>query len=167
GLLRVREGTIVLHSMKWPDEVRSPESLAPREVEVGEDEIAQALQLADRMTIENLSGFRDEYRQALEGIIAAKAEGKPLPAPAEDGKQEKGEVVDLMATLNASVAAAKESRGEHGEDATVHKMRPSKKTARKTPAKKTASSKSAAAKKTTGRSSTAAKKAAAKKRSAS
>ncbi|WP_097867725.1 non-homologous end joining protein Ku [Streptomyces sp. rh34] len=171
GLLRVREGAIVLHSMKWPDEVRSPESLAPREAEVGEDEIAQALQLADRMTIEDLSGFRDEYREALEGIIAAKSEGKPLPAPAEDGKQEKGEVVDLMAALNASVAAAKESRGEHGEDATVHEMRPSKKTARKAPAKKTASSKSAAAKKTTGRSSTAAKKTtkktAAKKRSAS
>ncbi|MFJ2080558.1 Ku protein [Streptomyces anulatus] len=172
GLLRVREGAIVLHSMKWPDEVRSPESLAPREVEVGEEEVEQALQLADRMTIEDLSGFRDEYREALEGIIAAKAEGKPLQAPAEDGKQEQGEVVDLMAALNASVAAAKESRGEHGEDATVHKMRPSKKTARKAPAKKTASSKSAAAKKTTGRSSTAAKKtpgkkAAAKKRSAS
>ncbi|MEU5234562.1 Ku protein [Streptomyces anulatus] len=171
GLLRVREGAIVLHSMKWPDEVRSPESLAPREAEVGEEEIEQALQLADRMTIEDLSGFRDEYRQALEGIIAAKAEGKPLPAPAEDGKREQGEIVDLMAALNASVKAAKESRGEHGEDATVHKMRPSKKTTRKTPAKKTASSKSAAAKKTTGRSSTAAKKTtkktAAKKRSAS
>ncbi|MFI0762393.1 Ku protein [Streptomyces anulatus] len=160
GLLRVREGAIVLHSMKWPDEVRNPESLAPREAEVGEDEIEQALQLADRMTIEDLSGFRDEYRQALEGIIAAKAEGKPLPAQAEDGKREQGRVVDLMAALNASVAAAKESRGEHGEDATVHKMRPSKKTARKAPAKKTTSSKSAAAKKTT-------KKTAPKKRSAS
>ncbi|MFF1265264.1 Ku protein [Streptomyces anulatus] len=160
GLLRVREGAIVLHSMKWPDEVRNPESLAPREAEVGEDEIEQALQLADRMTIEDLSGFRDEYRQALEGIIAAKAEGKPLPAQAEDGKREQGRVVDLMAALNASVAAAQESRGEHGEDATVHKMRPSKKTARKAPAKKTTSSKSAAAKKTT-------KKTAPKKRSAS
>ncbi|WP_405192827.1 Ku protein [Streptomyces anulatus] len=144
GLLRVREGAIVLHSMKWPDEVRSPESLAPRAVEVGEDEIAQALQLADRMTIEDLSGFRGEYRQALEGIIAAKAEGKPLPAQAEDGKREQGEVVDLMVALNASVAAAKESRGEHGEDATVHKMRPSKKTARKAPAKKMAAKKRSA-----------------------
>ncbi|MEV6439645.1 Ku protein [Streptomyces anulatus] len=172
GLLRVREGAIVLHSMKWPDEVRSPESLAPREVEVGEDEIAQALQLADRMTIEDLSGFRDEYREALEGMIAAKADGKPLPAIAEDGKREQGEVVDLMAALNDSVAAAKESRGEDGADATVHEMRPSQKAARKTPAKKTASSKSAAAKKPSGRSSstskkTLGKKAAAKKCSAS
>ncbi|MFI0020061.1 non-homologous end joining protein Ku [Streptomyces griseus] len=162
GLLRIREGAIVLHSMKWPDEVRSPDDVtAPREVEVGEEEIEQALQLAEQMTIEDLSGFHDEYREALEDIIAAKAEGKPLPAPAEDGTQEKGEVVDLMAALNASVAAAKESRGEDGEDATVHEMRPSKKTARKTPAKKTAASKKTTASKTP------AKKTATKKRSAS
>lgn len=49
-----------------------------------------------------------------------------------------------MVALNASVAAAKESRGEHGEDATVHKMRPSKKTARKAPAKKMAAKKRSA-----------------------
>ncbi len=61
GPIRIREGAIVLHSMKWPDEVRSPESLAPREV--GEDEIEQALQLADRMTIEDLSGFRTSCLQ--------------------------------------------------------------------------------------------------------
>ncbi|MGW1154821.1 non-homologous end joining protein Ku [Streptomyces rubiginosohelvolus] len=162
GLLRIREGAIVLHSMKWPDEVRSTTDVAvPREVEVGEEEIEQALQLAEQMTIADLSGFHDEYREALEDIIAAKAEGKPLLAPAEDAGKEKGEVVDLMAALNASVKAAEESRGEHGEDATVHEMRPSKKTPRKTTAKKTATSKSSAAKKTAG------KKAASKRRSAS
>ncbi|MFE8977595.1 Ku protein [Streptomyces cyaneofuscatus] len=175
GLLRIREGAIVLHSMKWPDEVRDPQELAPRVVEVGEEAIEQALQLADRMTIENLSGFRDEYRQALEDIIAAKADGKPLPSAADGEENKAGEVVDLMAALNASVKAAKESRGEDhdGEDATVHEMRPAKKTGRAAPAKKkAASSKSAAAKKTTARSTSAAKKStgkktAAKKRSAS
>ncbi|MFJ9195458.1 non-homologous end joining protein Ku [Streptomyces globisporus] len=167
GLLRIREGAIVLHSLKWPDEVRSPQELAPREVEVGEEEIEQALQLAERMTIEDLSGFHGEYREALENIIAAKSEGKPLPSPAGEGKQGKGEVVDLMAALNASVKAAKESRGENGEDATVHEMRPSKKTSRKTTAKKTASSKGTAAKKTTASKKTAGKKAASKRRSAS
>lgn len=29
GLLRVRDDAIVLHAMRWPDEIRSPESLAP------------------------------------------------------------------------------------------------------------------------------------------
>ncbi|MEV7882508.1 non-homologous end joining protein Ku [Streptomyces microflavus] len=144
GLLRIRAGAIVLHSMKWPDEVRDPQELAPKVVEVGEEEIEQALQLADRMTIENLSGFRAEYREVLEDIIAAKADGKP--------------------------------RGENhdGREATVHEMRPAKRTGGRTaPAKKkTASSKTAAAKKTTARSTSAAKKragtkTAAKKRSAS
>ncbi|MFD5694393.1 non-homologous end joining protein Ku [Streptomyces rubiginosohelvolus] len=167
GLLRIREGAIVLHSMKWPDEVRNTTDVAvPREVEVGEEEVEQALQLAEQMTIEDLSGFHDEYREALEEIIAAKAEGKPLPSPAEDGKPEKGEVVDLMAALNASVKAAEESRGERGEDATVHEMRPSKKTSRKSTAKKTATSKGTAAKKTASKK-TAGKKAASKRRSAS
>ncbi|MEU0306524.1 Ku protein [Streptomyces cyaneofuscatus] len=174
GLLRIREGAIVLHSMKWPDEVRDPQELAPRAVEVGEEEIEQALQLADRMTIDDLSGFRDEYREALEDIIAAKADGKPLPSPGEGEKKNAGEVVDLMAALNASVKAAKESRGEDredhhdGEDATVHEMRPAKKTGGRTaPAKKkTASSKTAAAKKTTARSTSAAKKSAGKKTAA-
>ncbi|MFD8477308.1 Ku protein [Streptomyces globisporus] len=168
GLLRIREGAIVLHSMKWPDEVRNTADVAvPRDVEVGEEEIEQALQLSEQMTIEDLSGFRDEYREALENIIAAKSEGKPLPSPAGEEKQGKGEVVDLMAALNASVKAAKESRGEDGEDATVHEMRPSKKTSRKTTAKKAATSKSTAAKKTTASKKTAGKKAASKRRSAS
>ncbi|MFE1479012.1 Ku protein [Streptomyces cyaneofuscatus] len=173
GLLRVREGAIVLHSMKWPDAVREPQELAPRAVEVGEEEIDQALQLADRMTIENLSGFRDEYREALEDIIAAKADGKPLPSPGEGEEKNAGEVVDLMAALNASVKAAKESRGEDredhqdGEDATVHEMRLAKKTGGRTaPAKKKAASKTAAAKKTTARSTSAAKKSARKKTAA-
>ncbi|MFD8440155.1 Ku protein [Streptomyces microflavus] len=177
GLLRIREGAIVLHSMKWPDEVRDPQELAPKAVEVGEEEIEQALQLADRMTINDLSGFRDEYRQALENIIAAKADGKPLPSPDEDEEKKAGEVVDLMAALNASVKAAKESRGENhdGQDATVHEMRPAKKTGggRTTPAKKkAASSKTTAAKKTSASTSSRAKKStgkktAAKKRTAS
>ncbi|WP_342790450.1 hypothetical protein [Streptomyces hawaiiensis] len=38
GLLRVREDVIVLHAMRWPDEIRSPEELlAP--VELSDEEI--------------------------------------------------------------------------------------------------------------------------------
>ncbi|MFH9477799.1 Ku protein [Streptomyces anulatus] len=137
GLLRVREGAIVLHSMRWPDEIRSPESLAPRQVELDDDEIDRAVQLTDTMALDSIAGFRDAYRDALEELIAAKSEGRELPEPAEGGEQEEGKVVDLMAALNASVEAAKESRGEGGggegggREATVHEMRPRKKTASK------------------------------------
>ncbi|RAJ47835.1 hypothetical protein K388_07146, partial [Streptomyces sp. KhCrAH-43] len=49
--------------------------------------------------------------------------------------------------LNASVAAAREGRGESGEDATVHDIRPRKKSSAKKPAaKKTATKKTTASK---------------------
>ncbi|RPK88370.1 Ku protein [Streptomyces sp. ADI98-10] len=168
GLLRVREGAIVLHSMRWPDEIRSPESLAPREVELREDEIERAVQLTDTMALDSIAGFRDAYRDALEELLTAKSEGRELPGPAEGGEREEGKVVDLMAALSASVEAAKESRGEDGGgEATVHEMRPGKKTAPrkaaasgKTTGQKAGGRKTAAAKKTTGTKRTARKQSA-------
>ncbi len=168
GLLRVREGAIVLHSMRWPDEVRSPESLAPRQVELDDEEIERAVQLTDTMALDSIAGFRDTYRDALEELLTAKSEGREIPQPAEDAEQEEGKVVDLMAALNASVEAARESRGEDGGgEATVHEMRPRKKTApRRTASSGTSATgrkKAAASGKAAGRKAGAGKTAAAKK----
>ncbi|MDX3059731.1 Ku protein [Streptomyces sp. NE06-03E] len=164
GLLRVRDDAIVLHSMRWPDEIRSPESLAPRETELDEDEIERAVQLTDSMALDDISGFRDRYREALEELLTAKSEGKVLPAAAGEEEEEPGKVMDLMAALNASVKAAKETRGE---DATVHEMTPGRpRTRKKAPAKKTASKKTTATAKKQPAKKTAAKTAP-KKRTAS
>ncbi|MER7108835.1 non-homologous end joining protein Ku [Streptomyces sp. NPDC000229] len=145
GLLRVQKGAIVLHSMRWPDEIRDPSELAPGAVDIGDSEIDGAVALIDAMTTDDLTQFHDEYRQALEEVIHAKVDGRKPEQPTAAGEPT-GEVVDLMAALNASVEKARASRGE---DATVHDMpkRASKKTAAKkqaakrttkTPAKKTA-----------------------------
>ncbi|MFF0072315.1 Ku protein [Streptomyces sp. NPDC005494] len=160
GLLRVRDDAIVLHAMRWPDEIRSPETLAPREAELDEGEIERAVQLTDSMALDDISGFRDRYREALEELLAAKSEGKALPAAAGGEEEEPGKVMDLMAALNASVKAAKETRGE---DATVHEMTPGKPRTRKkaAPAKKGTAAKKTAAKKQPAR------KTAARKRTAS
>ncbi|MFF3060375.1 Ku protein [Streptomyces sp. NPDC057909] len=156
GLLRVREGAIVLHSMRWPDEIRSPESLTPKHVDLDQGEIDRAVQLTETMAVDDLLGFRDQYREALEQLIEAKSEDKELPEPTAGETKEPGQLVDLMAVLDASVKKARESRGETDEDATVHEMKPRRKAAaKKAPAKKTAPKKRTA------------KKAAAKKRSAS
>jgi DNA end-binding protein Ku len=145
GLLRVRGDVIVLHAMRWPDEIRDPTELLPPPVEVSEDEIEGALALMDTMTRDSLEGpeFEDAYTDALTEIIKAKREDKPLPETAEQ-EAAPGQLVDLMAALNESVAKAKASRGE---DAEVHEM--PKKTAKK--ATKKAPAKKAAAKKSSGR----------------
>ncbi|WP_327259807.1 MULTISPECIES: non-homologous end joining protein Ku [unclassified Streptomyces] len=146
GLLSIRDDALVLHAMKWPDEVRPPDELAPDAVDLNEDEVQRAMQLIDSMTTDDISGYRDHYREALEELIEAKSEGKQPPTPAEEGEETGGGVIDLMAALNASVEKAREARGETGEHATVHEMKPREKAAKKAAAKKTTAKKTAAKK---------------------
>jgi DNA end-binding protein Ku len=157
GMLRVRGDVLVLHAMRWPDEIRNPAELLPSPAELSDEEIERALALMDTMTVEDLDalGATDAYTEAIAQIIEAKREDKPLPEAPEP--EEPGQILDLMAALNASVEKAKEARGEHGSDADVHELpAPKKKAAakkqpaKKTPAKKT-TAKKATAKKTSGR----------------
>ncbi|MEU1085167.1 Ku protein [Streptomyces sp. NPDC005908] len=134
GLLRVRDDVIVLHAMRWPDEIRDPVELLPPLVEVSEDEIDSALALMDTMTREDLEGeeFRDTYTEAIQEVIEAKREHRELPAAPEPAEPS-GQVVDLMAALQESVQKAKTARGD---DADVHDLPKVKKTTAKPAAKK-------------------------------
>ncbi|MFF4134280.1 Ku protein [Streptomyces mirabilis] len=144
GLLRVRDGVIVLHAMRWDDEIRDPSELAPDAVELTDEEIAEAEHLIDRLTRDDLEGpeFTDQYTEAVEQLIEAKREHKE-PPKAEEPEAPAGKVVDLMAALQESVDKARIARGE---DATVHEMpkkTAAKKTAKKQPTKKAATKKTA------------------------
>jgi DNA end-binding protein Ku len=105
--------------------------------------------------------FSDDYRQALEQVIEAKAAGHEMKAP-EEAPRSTGQVVDLMDALRRSVAEAKERRGDGAAQPAAKKSAtkaPAKQAAKKTAKKTTkAATKKAAAKKTG-----ATKKAAAKK----
>ena len=60
--------------------------------------------------------YKDEYREALETIIQAKVEGKETVEIEQP--EETGNLIDLMAALEASVADAKAKR-EAGTEAPV------------------------------------------------
>ncbi|MFE9614204.1 hypothetical protein [Streptomyces sp. NPDC006012] len=104
-------------------------------MDVDESEIEGALALMDTMTVDDLKGpeFVDHYTEALEQIIKAKREERPLPEAPEPERP--AQILDLMAALNASVAQAREARGE---DADVHELPKKKTAAKKQPAKKAA-----------------------------
>jgi len=146
GLLRVRDDVIVLHAMRWPDEIRDPAELFPPSVDVSEEEIKGALALMETLARDDLEGddFKDTYTDAMAKIIEAKREEKPLPEAPEP--EQPGQILDLMAALNESVQKAKAARGE---DADVHELpKPKKKAAAKETAAKKAPAKKPAAKKT-------------------
>ena len=124
--------TILLSTLYWPDEVRSVGDLSIPEdgTEAKPAEVAMAEQLVAMMTGEfDPQAYRDEYREALMGIIEAKAAGEQIaePAPAPTAR-----VTDLVAALEASVAAAKAAR-ETAAPETVAEAAASKKSRKPTP----------------------------------
>lgn len=148
GVLRVKDDVIVLHAMRWPDEIRDPSELLPEPVELAEDEIDGALALMESMTRDELEGpeFQDTYTDALAQIIEAKRDDKPLPK-APEPEETGGKVFDLMTALNESVAKAQATRGQSPAD--VHEVPKKKAAAKKATAKKQPAKK--AAKKASGR----------------
>ncbi|MFF7733159.1 Ku protein [Streptomyces sp. NPDC007984] len=161
GMLRVVGEAIAMHGLLWPDEVRAPEGVAPdTDVTVRDQELDLADALMDTLGEVDLEDLHDEYREAVEEVIAAKAAGEAPPQSPEPATG--GKVLDLMAALESSVRAARESRGEDAEHAEVKSL-PQRKSARAAPkqtggkkststAKKTAAKKATAAKKSTSKS---------------
>jgi DNA end-binding protein Ku len=163
ALIREKDGALVLQTMLWPDEVRDSSFAAPDEsVEIRKQEVAMAESYIATLESEfDPDRYHSDYREALEQVVQAKAEGVPLPEGGED-EGEDAEVVDLVAALRASVDAAKKRRSGGGGDSTSSsstKKKAAKKTAKKSdskPAAKKSASKSttkkAAAKKTASKS---------------
>jgi DNA end-binding protein Ku len=152
GMLRVVGDAIAMHGLLWPDEVRAPEGVAPdTNVTVRDKELDLADALMDTLGEVDLDDLHDEYREAVEEVIAAKVAGEAPPESPEPAAG--GKVLDLMAALESSVRAAKESRGEEAEvhDLPQRKRAPARATPKETGTKKsTATAKKTAAKKTTG-----------------
>jgi DNA end-binding protein Ku len=150
AVLRVRDDVIVLQTMMWPDEIRTPDFGSVDTSEAKPAEVKMATMLVDTLAGDfDASEFEDDYRGAVEELVKAKIEGgevKKTPA----AKKSSGEVVDLLAALQRSVDAAKTARGEKpsgsaDEVADEAEEKPAKKTAKKAAAKK--SGKKTAAKK--------------------
>jgi DNA end-binding protein Ku len=102
GALRVRDQVIMLDTMHWPDEVRTPDfPFLHEEVDVRLPQVRAAANL-----IENLSGdfepvrYTDGYAAALAALIEAKVEGHEVVRPTA-AVQDEG-VERLLAALQDS-----------------------------------------------------------------
>ena len=160
AVLRVKDDVIVLQTMMWPDEIRTPD-FSVEAGDVKDSEVKMAHMLVETLAGDfDASEFEDDYAGAVEALVKSKIEGGEIKRT-ETSTKTSGEVVDLLAALQKSVAAAKSARGEEADEPAAKKA-PAKKSAaaKKAPAKKTAAKKAPAKK------SAAAKKAPAKKTAA-
>ena len=105
--------TMLLTTLHWPDEIRSTKDLdlPEEEPDFKPAELAMAKQLVSAMTGEfEPENYRDEYREALMKVIEAKMEGHE--AVVAEPVEETGNLIDLMAALEASVKATKAARDD-------------------------------------------------------
>ena len=114
--VRPSDGHLVMSTMVYADEVNDPAQIPElaqvADVEVSDKELEMAEQLiASLSDTFDPAKYADTYREQVLELIERKAAGEEdvvaLPEPQED------KVVDLMAALEASVAAAKEARSRH------------------------------------------------------
>lgn len=109
--LRVKDSVLVMETIFYPDEIRSYTSLntGMDAVKLHENEIKMAVNLIQNLSTDfDPSKYQDDYRQAIREIIDAKIAGQEIAThtPAAD----KGNVVDLMAALKASIELSKQNQ---------------------------------------------------------
>jgi DNA end-binding protein Ku len=160
AVLRVRDDVLVLQTLMWPDEVREPAFGSLRDIE---DPKPQELKMA-KLLLETLAGdydpseLEDDYAEAVHALVEAKLAGGEVKQTKEPAPSA-GEVVDLLAALQRSVAAAKSARGEEApaaeaaadepadrtaEEPEEEKPKPAKRSAKKSTAKSGSKKKAAA-----------------------
>ena len=110
--IRPMGDVLCLETLLFADEVvpsESLEGLPGPDAEVSERELKMARQLIESLSTDfEPEKYRDEYRERVLALIEQKAEGQEIVA--QPAAEEPAKVVDLMAALEASLAAAKEKR---------------------------------------------------------
>jgi DNA end-binding protein Ku len=104
-VLRPHQGTIMLETLYYPDEIRLERTVDLDRVKVSDRELEMAFTLMDILRKPfDPSEYHDHYREALAELIEAKLEGKQVvkAPPARETK-----VIDLADALKRSVEAAR------------------------------------------------------------
>jgi DNA end-binding protein Ku len=117
--IRPLQGVLAMSTMRFADEVVPAHDVAgmPERVEPSDKELELARQI-----ITSLSGdwepeaYHDSFTAELRSLIAEKAAGNQVVDEVEGASEEPGQLVDLMAALQASVEAAKRPRGADADD---------------------------------------------------
>ena len=111
--IRPKDDALVMETMLFADEVNPLDELdlPGPDVDVTEREEKMARSLIDSLTTDfEPSKYRDEYRERVLKLIEQKASGQEIVV--EDAAEEAPRVVDLMAALEASLAAVKSGKSD-------------------------------------------------------
>ena len=125
---------LMMETMVFADEVVSPDAIddlpAEKELKISDRELKMAQQLIDSLS-SNFAPekYRDEYREKVLELVERKASGEEIAVQPEAPQPKK--VPDLMAALEASLAAVKGDGDSNGKTEPKKKSAPRKQAAAK------------------------------------
>jgi DNA end-binding protein Ku len=156
AVTRPLDGALAMSTMRFADEVipQSEVDPLPDRCPTDNSQLKLAKQIVQSLTTEwDPKRYHDTYTEELKDLIERRAKGEEIVV--EEEEQPRGQVIDLMKALEASLESA---RGRPG----AAKKAPAKKAASKKAASEKAASEKAAAKKAPAKRKAPAKKAARK-----
>lgn len=122
--VRPLDGALAMSTMRFADEVvdkRDIEQVPSRRTKVQPKELRLATQIIDSLANDwKPERYHDTFTEELRDIIDRKAKGEDVVVEPER-KEPEGEVVDLMAALEASVEKAKKGRAKPASKARKRK----------------------------------------------
>jgi DNA end-binding protein Ku len=112
-LVRPREGLLSLTTMRFHDEVRPTDGVAPGGRKPAKDKIEQAVAVVESLSTDwDPERYTDCYRKRLEDIVAQKRKGQRVKAPQEP--KEPKPAPDLMAALQETLERMGDGKGKRG-----------------------------------------------------
>jgi DNA end-binding protein Ku len=111
-LLRSRDERLTLTTMRFHDEVRSADELAPGGRKPAKARLDTAVELIEALAADwDPERYEDHYRERLLEVVERKRKGRKITAP-KPSRDEAGAPPDIMDALKASLARV---RGEDGD----------------------------------------------------
>ena len=144
--IRPRDGALAMSTMHFADEVldrSNVENLSPKDTKPAPGELKLATQIIDALSTDwNPDRYKDTYSDEVKDLLERQAAGKHIAV--EESPAEEGQVLDLVAALEASLEAAKGpqpsagGRRDRGTNARTQKRGQSTKQPAKGPRRKSA-----------------------------
>lgn len=112
-LLRSAQGLLILHTLRFINEIRDPSDFVVKKVAPKKNELTMAGNLIKSMTGKfNIGDFKDSYTAKLLKMIRAKATGKKLPVSKTTAKKPASDLIEQLQLSLARPAPKKKTAGK-------------------------------------------------------
>jgi DNA end-binding protein Ku len=119
-----------MQQLRYSDELRSFDEVPIGSAEVREPELKLAVQLIEQIATDSFKPeeYEDTQRHQVRALIDRKVQGEEIKAA--PAAQPKAQVIDLMAALKASLAAAQPQKADVAEPVSIADRKPARRSPR-------------------------------------